>query len=228
MESVVAASRRSIESDSEFSQSEAGRSSRQRRRPSRPSSRTAKHERLRSITIPSEVAAAKVQPVISEDDRDEQRESRESDRSDEDKTVSFPCPPIPEKNARRNLRKIPSDVSLGAIGHDSPTAVASPITPSLTTGTSVATTDDEDADFQSAYSTSPRGSYGSFENFGAATEGEDSDVATPTTIAKEYLDDFGARERASSTATAKVADGRYRVGGDSVTVFTPSSPVDIR
>jgi len=55
-----------------------------------------------------------------------------------------------------------------------------------------ATTDDSDTDFQSAYSTSPRGSYGSFE----AGQGQDEDDAGKQSISKI------ARERVSSTATA--------------------------
>lgn len=84
---------------------------------------------------------------------------------DEDTTIQAPA-----------LRRMPSDVSISALRQDHASAqatvstVASPITPSLTTGTSVATTDDEDADFQSAYSTSPRGSYGSFDHYAAMTE----------------------------------------------------------
>ena len=97
-------------------------------------------------------------------------EQHQAELSDQDNTMKQP------------LRRMPSDVSISALRQDhasatSPASTAmSPITPSLTTGTSVATTDDEETDFQSAYSTSPRGSYASFENFAVMTEGEDSDV----------------------------------------------------
>jgi len=61
---------------------------------------------------------------------------------------------------------------------------------SAPTGTSpVSATDDSDTDFQSAYSTSPRESYGSFEN----GEGDDEPVG---------LAPSAPRERVSSTATA--------------------------
>lgn len=116
------------------------------------------------------------------------------------------------------LRKIPSEASLSALHPVSPsTTVATPITPSLTTGASVAT-DDEEGDYQSAYSTSPRGSYGSFENFTVQTEASDSDLGTPTTIAKEYVVDLepSYRDRASSTSTAKGPKSRYRISEDTV------------
>ena len=156
------------------------------------------------------------------------RHRSDSDANEADKSTSADDT---EENtaqyASRGLRKMSSDVSLSAINNISPT-VTSPITPSLTTGASVVTTDDDEADFQSAYSTSPRGSYGSFEKFAIATEASDSDVATPTTIGKEYVDDYGNRKRASSTATAKARKGPYKTMENSVTVVTPSSPVDIR
>lgn len=119
-----------------------------------------------------------------------------------------------------NLREIPSETEFTSLHPGSPVSpqVTTPITPSLTTGTSV-TTDDEEGDYQSAYSTSPRGSYGSFENFSAPTEASDSDLGTPTTtIAKEYLVDLepSYRERASSTSTAKGGKNRYRDSEDTV------------
>ena len=119
-----------------------------------------------------------------------------------------------------DLEKIPSDTSLLALHPGSPVSpqVTTPITPSLTTGTSV-TTDDEEGDYQSAYSTSPRGSYGSFENFSAPTEASDSDLGTPTTsIAKEYLVELqpSSRERALSTSTARGTKAHYRDSRDTM------------
>lgn len=232
LESVVAASRRSQESDSELSEAQ-GRGSRTRRhRGSRPSSRTnsARHHRLRSITITPDALSPKLARTMSSDSEpssDLNRSSAdETDGTEADDTIVQPIHPAhSHSEGHRSIHKISSNVS--ALRHDSPTNTASPITPSLTTGTSVATTDDEDTDFQSAYSTSPRGSYGSFENFPAMNEVDESDVATPTTIAKEYVDDFGSRERASSTATAKAVEKRYRAD-EGVTVVTPTSPTHMR
>lgn len=116
------------------------------------------------------------------------------------------------------LRKIPSTVSLSATRPVSPSA-ATPITPTLTTGAST-TTDDEDTDFQSAYSASPRGSYGSFENFSTKNpDTSDSEAGTPT---KSHLDDFArrSRDRASSTATAKASKTQPRVSQDTARLST--------
>ncbi|KAK2461918.1 hypothetical protein APHAL10511_006381 [Amanita phalloides] len=55
-----------------------------------------------------------------------------------------------------------SDASTGVDA--SPAEAPAPALPSTTTTTTVGATEDSDTDFQSAYSTSPRGSYGSFEN----------------------------------------------------------------
>ncbi|KAI0655095.1 AEX-3 domain-containing protein [Cubamyces menziesii] len=107
------------------------------------------------------------------------------------------------------LRKIPSTASISAF---SPSTVT-PTTPALTPGASAAT-DDEDTDFQSAYSTSPRGSYGSFEHYaGKGYSDTGSEQATPTGLTADHLDEFGARqdvalksrERNFSTSTATAA-----------------------
>ena len=123
------------------------------------------------------------------------------------------------------LRKIPSDPSLSALHPASPTSpqVTTPITPSLTNGTS-SVTDDEDGDYQSAYSTSPRGSYGSFEKYSNhPDEASDSDLGTPTNVAKEYVVDLepSYRNRASSTSTAKGPKHQYKPNEDTI----PSSPI---
>ncbi|KAI0756974.1 AEX-3 domain-containing protein [Daedaleopsis nitida] len=106
-----------------------------------------------------------------------------------------------------NLRKISSINSIS--DRISPSTVT-PTTPSLTPGASAAT-DDEETDFQSAYSTSPRGSYGSFERHGKAYEqDEHSEQGTPRTMGGDHLDEFGthqdmamkSRERHFSTSTA--------------------------
>ncbi|KAF8078624.1 DENN domain-containing protein [Lyophyllum atratum] len=86
----------------------------------------------------------------------------------------------------------------------SPPASAS--IPALTPASTIA--DDSDTDFQSAYSTSPRQSYGSFEN----GEDEDDDLSKGMTLEDALPDQFDQnsapsfarshRERVSSTATA--------------------------
>lgn len=115
------------------------------------------------------------------------------------------------KDSHPVLRKLPSNVSLSALRPVSPSGSNIPVTPSLTTGASV-TTDDEETDFQSAYSTSPRASYGNFDNYVIRPGESNSEQGTPTYIAKEYLDDISPsnRERASSTATAKGPVGSAR------------------
>lgn len=194
-------------SESDYSDTRSG--SRSRRRPSRPSSRQTK---FRNIT------------PISTGHNTPRRVSEDS-KPPVENSVSKATPPSSNKEAgdtHRGLRTIPSVASLTAIRSDSPSAVT-PITPSLTTTTSIAT-DDEDTDFQSAYSTSPRGSYHSFENFAVKTyDTSDSDGGTPTTAEtrKGHLDDGrNSRERASSTATAKAT--RHRQSQDTVTSKPPT------
>ena len=109
------------------------------------------------------------------------------------------------------MRRSPSTASIGAISR----SAATPTTPSLTPGAS-AVTDDEESDFQSAYSTSPRGSYGSLEHYAvkAYDPEEHDEQGTPTNLsAADHLDEFGghqdvvlkARERNFSTSTATSA-----------------------
>jgi nicotinamide N-methyltransferase len=109
------------------------------------------------------------------------------------------------------MRRIPSGVSLTATRPASspiPPSEMAPTTPSLTPGVST-TTDDEETDFQSAYSASPRESYGEFdEKNGNYEEPEDETVS----LEKDHKSNFGQhsvsalsklqRERVSSTATA--------------------------
>lgn len=72
------------------------------------------------------------------------------------------------------LRRIGSGVSLSATP---PSPVLTPITPSLTQG-NIGSTDDEDmSDFQSAYSISPRDSYGE-----GNAQGDERDELTPTSM----------------------------------------------
>ncbi|KDQ63546.1 hypothetical protein JAAARDRAFT_29564 [Jaapia argillacea MUCL 33604] len=100
------------------------------------------------------------------------------------------------------LRKIPSGLSITATRPISPSA-PTPSTPALTPG--VASTDDSDTDFQSAYSTSPRGSYA-----GQHPDSEDGlSEHTEDEFGKRPFSQFagiqGARQRLVSTATATVA-----------------------
>lgn len=100
------------------------------------------------------------------------------------------------------VRKVASGASLSALSPAVPTTT--PTTPALTPGLS-STTDDSDTDFQSAYSTSPRDSYGSFDSNPAAhNESDDSGNATDRTGEKHVTEftKLPMRERLSSTATA--------------------------
>ena len=71
-------------------------------------------------------------------------------------------------------------------------------------------TDDSDTDFQSAYSTSPRGSYGSFDSSEGLIGGKnDSTIVLENTTDENIEDRLSAppktrRERVSSTSTATV------------------------
>ena len=92
------------------------------------------------------------------------------------------------------------------------TLTAALSTISLSFGDASAVTGNSETDFQSAYSTSPRGSYGSFEHYGVKTyeHEEHSEQGTPTRAVGDHLDEFGthqdmslkSRERNFSTSTA--------------------------
>ncbi|KAH9944370.1 DENN domain-containing protein [Epithele typhae] len=123
---------------------------------------------------------------------------------------------------RGNVRNIPSNASLSAL--------VTPSTPSLTPGATSIATDDEETDFQSAYSASPRGSYGSI--YDRDTDGEQE--GTPTTVAAghHHLDEFGARDdparRALRAASATSAQAPQRTsvtasGSSRAIARTPSA-----
>ncbi|KAH9849744.1 AEX-3 domain-containing protein [Lenzites betulinus] len=192
--------RRSLDSESEFSES--GRARSRRGKP-----------KARKFTTDSPALSGNDTPIRRSDAKaaDPTLSASES----ETRTVIAPeekrRPQVVTTStlALPGLRKIPSIASITAA---SPAAVT-PTTPALTAGASAAT-DDEDTDFQSAYSTSPRGSYGSLEHY--ATKGfEDggAEQVTPTRLTGTHLDEFGVhqdlalkgRERnfSTSTATAK-------------------------
>jgi EEF1A N-terminal glycine/lysine methyltransferase len=102
----------------------------------------------------------------------------------------------------QSLRKIASGASLSAL---SPSAATTPSIPAVTPPIG-SITDDSDTDFQSAYSTSPRDSYVSFD--GRQTPHyHDSDDSTDSTgdygkHVASPLTKSPIRERVSSTATA--------------------------
>jgi nicotinamide N-methyltransferase len=105
------------------------------------------------------------------------------------------------------MRRISSGASLSATRPVSPSELT-PTTPSLTPG-AFATTDDEETDFQSAYSASPRESYGSFE-IGKEQVYKNVDDNSPILPEDGNKGDFGRhisshtngkRERVSSNAT---------------------------
>lgn len=114
-----------------------------------------------------------------------------------------PTAEAPHTSAQQSLRKVASGASLSAL---SPAAsTTAPTTPALTPALTVA--DESDTEFQSACSTSPRDSYGSFESK-KATQHDSDDSGTSTDQdykekrhVTEYTD-LPMRARISSTATA--------------------------
>lgn len=86
-----------------------------------------------------------------------------------------------------------------------------------------ATAEDSDTDFQSAYSASPRDSYGSFEQErGNSSSPEQS--STSDKLSEEILHK-SRRERVSSTATATV--NRRRAGAENASVLHSTAPKHI-
>ncbi|KAG6813790.1 hypothetical protein H0H92_007202 [Tricholoma furcatifolium] len=88
--------------------------------------------------------------------------------------------------------------------------VSSTPVPSLAPTSATSATDDSDTDFQSAYSTSPRGSYGSFENDQDENEGGDKiitleDSLTGKLSRKPSAYPINRRQRALSSTTATVS-----------------------
>jgi len=107
------------------------------------------------------------------------------------------------------LRRISSGASLSATRPASPSDVTT-TTPALTPGVS-ATTDDEETDFQSAYSASPRESYVESGQDQVYNEDEDTPLASvgekkKANVGRHKLPNLSnvKRERVSSTATATV------------------------
>ncbi|THH21551.1 hypothetical protein EW146_g15 [Bondarzewia mesenterica] len=106
------------------------------------------------------------------------------------------------------LRKIASGVSLSAMRPVSP-PVLIPSTPALTPALT-GTTDDSDTDFQSAYSTSPRESYGDFDQGGQPSSLPSSDFHRSEEFGVRAPGSFPTvkgRERVSSVATTVTGEG---------------------
>ncbi|KAL1951922.1 hypothetical protein VTO73DRAFT_1071 [Trametes versicolor] len=194
--------RRSLDSESEWSES--GRSRARRGKPK--SRKLTDSPALSGLDTPVRRANPK-----NSDTMDPALSATESETKTEIAPEEKPRPQVTTSTLELpGLRKIPSTASFGAF---SPTT-ATPTTPSLTPGANGAT-DDEDTDFQSAYSTSPRGSYGSLEHYGAKgyAASDNTEQVTPTGLAGDHLDEFGThqdlalkgRERNFSTSTATTA-----------------------
>jgi EEF1A N-terminal glycine/lysine methyltransferase len=90
--------------------------------------------------------------------------------------------PLAESKA---VRKISSGASLTAMSPVTPSAMT-PTTPALTPAMT-GTTDDSDTDFQSAYSASPRESYGEFDE-----DGQKNDTEISVVEVDHHHGDFGA------------------------------------
>ena len=203
LESALAADaqRRSLESH--LSESDMSESTRSRRRAGKTSRTYGKHSRgasKRSFSASSPPQATPAEPrPVNEASQDKKSESAESKRPTEH-SINKQSLELP------TLRTSSSSVSNATIS-TTPRSAITPTTPSLSIGTSV-TTDDEDTDFQSAYSTSPRGSYGSLGEV-KTHNSSDSEQGTPTASEKFPIEAIEAlrspepkgRERGSSTST---------------------------
>ena len=196
------AQRRSLESH--LSESDMSESTRSRRRAGKTSRSYGKHsrgasKRSFSASSPSRTTPAEAKPA-SEAPREKKHEASESKGPTEHK-VNKQSLELP------TLRTSSSSVSNATIS-TTPRSAITPTTPSLSVGGTSVTTDDEDTDFQSAYSTSPRGSYGSLGEVKTHTS-SDSEQGTPTASEKFPIEAIEAlrspepkgRERGSSTST---------------------------
>lgn len=116
----------------------------------------------------------------------------------------------------QSLRRIGSGVSLSATP---PSPVLTPITPALTQG-NVGSTDDEDmSDFQSAYSISPRDSYGE-----DTAQGDERDELTPTSMETATESMVGGLAVPISTKTRQRAySNATTVGGSPMDSTTTAS-----
>ncbi|KAI0669882.1 AEX-3 domain-containing protein [Trametes maxima] len=212
--------RRSLDSESELSESGRARS----RRGGKPKPRRmVESPALSGRDTPVRRSEAKVSSDLKDASLSASESETKTEIAPEEKTR--PRPQVTTSTLELpGLRKIPSTASIGAF---SP-ANATPTTPALTPGASAAT-DDEDTDFQSAYSTSPRGSYGSFEHYANKAHDADglhSEQVTPTGLTGDHLDEFGpkqdltfkSRERNFSTSTATAVKSRLTARASEDTV----------
>ncbi|OBZ79713.1 hypothetical protein A0H81_01119 [Grifola frondosa] len=165
LESALAADayRRSLESqasESELSEPTKGRS--RHRKGSRVGSRSARKGRNFTSSPPASGRSTPVRQATPATILPDETLVASPTESEMKMTpeVQLKVPPIQiitnQSLDQPGLREIPSTASLSAIR---PLSVATPSTPSLTPSTSAAT-DDEETDFQSAYSASPRAAMG--------------------------------------------------------------------
>jgi nicotinamide N-methyltransferase len=92
---------------------------------------------------------------------------------------------------------------------------------------SVGLTEDSDTDFQSAYSASPRESYGSFESGKTKLENDDDAALLSQFVPENHEERFSAipktrRERVSSTATATTKREKSEPRSSLTTTALPS------
>ena len=127
----------------------------------------------------------------------------------------------------QGLRRIGSGVSLGATP---PSPALTPITPALTQG-NIGSTDDEDmSDFQSAYSVSPRDSYGEEKGQRDERDGLTPTSMETTTGGLEVPIDEKPRQRAYSNATTvsgSVMDSVTTGSDDTVEMRRPVSFINV-
>ncbi|KAJ3575632.1 hypothetical protein NP233_g967 [Leucocoprinus birnbaumii] len=146
--------RKNGESEGEDSEATSVRSKKQHKKPSKIST---KSSRARSGTASSAYAGTDdgtgVRTRTATPSVTAETESKTPTRGTFPETIQHP--PLPQ--GRAETEKIPSLNTL--VPNSLSLEANTPTTPSLTPGAS-ATTDDSDTDFQSAYSTSPRDSYG--------------------------------------------------------------------
>ncbi|KIM48206.1 hypothetical protein M413DRAFT_22737 [Hebeloma cylindrosporum] len=211
LESALSSDRRvskwksQVESGEE-SLSEVGSTRSRRSRTKRPSSKPSSRPRTRSGTMSSTQTST---PTIKGED-----------------SKRPPLPPVKpplalptEQDTKTPTRASFLDVSND--DHSTPESIPSPLEPDTTSleqnipqppppPMPITMTDDSDTDFQSAYSASPRGSYGSFDsNEGFIGAQNESTIALDNTRDENIEDRLSAppktrRERVSSTSTAIV------------------------
>ncbi|KAH9937703.1 AEX-3 domain-containing protein [Fomitopsis serialis] len=220
LESALAADVQRRSQESHHSESDMSESTRSRRRPSKAARSYGQQSRSsskRNFTSPPPRAALRAEPQpVSREKKPEASEPKISSERDTTKqTLELPT-----------LRTSSSTVSNATVS-TTPRSAITPTTPSLSIGGTSVTTDDEDTDFQSAYSSSPRVSYGSLDNAVKTEHGSDSEQGTPTASEKSPFDALKSpysksRERGSSTSTVGqgIRSDGARNSIDSETIIT--------